>query len=84
MRLAILITIALLLQACSKTEYVKIPCEPFNFKSTQQPKERTIRVLSDDLDLYDAYINNFRGIIDFHNIQIKDYKNSFKKDGIIQ
>ncbi len=68
----------LLLQGCSEnTIYIKP--KPYNFQTTEQPKQRSIRVYKEDVKLYEAYISNFRGIIDFHNKQITDYReDSFK------
>lgn len=66
----------LLLQGCSKN-YIYVKPKPYNFQTTEQPKTRVIRVLKEDLKLYEAYITNFRNMIDFHNLQIQDYKSSF-------
>lgn len=71
-----------LLQAgCStKTEYVYIKSKPFEFQTVEQPKVRAIDVRTSHLKLYEAYIKNFRDIIDFQNKQILDYQNSFKDE----
>ena len=70
------------LTACSTTtKYVYVEPEPFAFQKTTEPKERIIRVHKEDVPLYQAYIDKLRGQIRFHNSQIDDYLNSFKKKG---
>lgn len=72
---------ALLLAGCStKTEYVYIKPKPFDFQTVEQPKARAIDVRASHLKLYEAYIKNFRDIIDFQNKQVLDYRNSFNDD----
>jgi len=74
MKIAIIAVVTiLLLQGCSK-ELVYIKPEPFDFQTTKQPKVREIVVHKDYLKLYEAYITNFRNIINFHNTQILDYR----------
>lgn len=69
---------ALLLVGCStKTEYIYVKPQPYQFQTIDQPKVRNIRVYSKDVKLYNEYIKNFRKIIDFQNGQIKDYYESF-------
>ena len=78
---SLLVIIISLLQGCStKTEYVYIKPKPFKFQTTPLPKVREIRVHSKDMRLYEAYIGNFRNIIEFHNEQIEDYEKSFKEN----
>ena len=75
MKIAIIaVATILLLQGCSKTEYVYIKPEPFDFQTTEQPKVREIIVHKDYAKLYETYITNFRNIINFHNTQITDYR----------
>jgi len=75
---SIVLMMILLVSGCStKTEYVYIKPKPFSFQTTQQPKVREIRVYKGDKKLYKAYIVNFRKIINFHNMQIEDYRKSF-------
>ncbi len=74
MKTAIIAVVTILLfQGCSK-ELVYIKPEPFDFQTTEQPKVRGIVVHKDYLKLYEAYITNFRNIINFHNTQISDYR----------
>jgi len=77
---SLLVTITLLFQACSTTEYVYIKSKPFNFQTVEQPKKRDIRVYAPDIKLYEGYVTNFRNIIDFHNQQIADYEKSFNEN----
>lgn len=66
------------LVGCStKTEYAYVTPEPFSFQTTQQPKVREIRIHNKDIELYKAYITNFRNIIEFHNKQIENYYKDF-------
>ena len=69
------------LSACSTTKLVYVEPKPFDFQKTIEPKERAIRVHKEDAPLYRAYIDKLRGQIRFHNSQIDDYLNSFKKKG---
>lgn len=71
------ILIGLSLQGCSSKEYIYIKATPYEFQEVEQPKIRSVRVLDEDVELYTAYVKNFRDIIDFFNTQIKDYKASF-------
>jgi hypothetical protein len=72
--------IVLLLCGCSsKPEYIHIKPKAYPFVNIPQPKIREIRVHKADQKLYEAYIKNFREIIDTHNQQIEDYKNSLKE-----
>ena len=68
------------LSACSTTKLVYVEPKPFQFQKTDELKQRTIRVHKDDRQLYEAYIDKLREQIRFHNGQIDDYLNSFKKD----
>ena len=63
----------LLLQGCSK-DYTYIKPKPYDFQTVAQPKTREIIVHKDYKKLYEAYIANFRNIIDFQNKQIEDYR----------
>ena len=69
------------LSACSTTKVIYVEPRPFQFQKTVEPKPRTIRVHKDDRQLYEAYIDKLREQIRFHNKQIDDYLNSFKKGG---
>ncbi len=74
----VVMMMALLLVGCStKTEYIYVKPQPYQFQTIDQPKVRNIRVHSKDIKLYNEYIKNFRKIIDFQNGQIKDYYESF-------
>lgn len=76
-----MLMMVLLQQGCStKTEYVYIKPKPFDFQTVEQPKVRAIDVRASSLKLYEAYIKNFRDIIDFQNKQVLDYRNSFNND----
>ena len=76
MKLILLLMMILLLQACSeKTVYIKH--KPYQFQTIPQPEKRDIIVHKSYLELYEAYILNFRSIIDFQNNQIEDYFKDF-------
>ena len=79
MKKILLLIMTLLLLGCStQKEYIYIKPTPHQFKKTQQPKVRTVRVYKKDEKIYRLYIKQFRDIIKFHNTQIDDYYNSFK------
>ena len=71
-----MIMISFLLAGCSK-EYIYTQPKPFKFQTTLQPKVREIRIYNKDIKLYEAYILQFREIIQYHNSQIDDYFMSF-------
>jgi len=66
--------------ACSSTErLVYIEPKPYAFQKLERQPAVTVRVHSDDAELYKAYIDKFREQLDFMNQQIDDYLNSFKE-----
>lgn len=77
---AMLMMVSLLAGCSTKTEYVYLKPKPFDFQTLEQPKARAIDVRASHIKLYEAYIKNFRDIIDFQNKQILDYKNSFNEN----
>jgi len=70
---SIAVATILLFQGCSK-EYIYNKPKPYDFQIVKQPESRDIKVHKDYGDLYEAYILNFRNIINFHNKQIEDYR----------
>lgn len=63
---------------CSTTEkLVYIEPKPFIFQDLPQPSTQAIRVHNDDAELYEAYIDKLREVIEFGNSQIRDYRDSF-------
>ena len=62
----ILITILITLSGCAeKLVFIKSPC--INMSPIIQPEHQEIRVHREDGNLYDAYIDEFRGKIDNQN-----------------
>jgi hypothetical protein len=61
------VLLALLFSGCNeKLVFVKPPC--FEIQSIEQPVARAIRVDDRDIELYRAYIEEFRGKIDNQNL----------------
>lgn len=78
LKLTTLSLLLLLLNGCTSKE-VYIKSKPYTFQKTVQPTARTIRIYKEDEKLYNAYIRQFRNLIDFHNEQIDGY-NRLKGD----
>ena len=80
MKVMILLLLTVNLVACGTTEkLVYVEPEPYLLQKVTQQPVRSVRVKSDDAELYRAYIDKFRAQIDFMNQQVDYYLNSFKK-----
>ena len=80
-KILIPLLIILFLSSCSaKKEYIYVKPKPFNFQVVEIPKEREIRVYSEDMELYKGYIKLLRKHISIYVLQIQDYKKTFKEN----
>ena len=76
MKLILMIMMIFLFLGCSE-KIIYIKPKPYKFQTIPQPEKRKIIVYAYHKELYEAYILNFRAIIDFQNNQIADYYKDF-------
>ena len=73
--------LAVLTSSCSD-RIIYVNPDRFVFQKTVEPKERTIRIHNSDVELYELYIDNLRGQIEFHNNQIDSYNKATETDQV--